>query len=362
MQTETKQNKRSGFFPFSSLIAVLFALVFLVTACGRNREEPTPIPTPTPLFDLEDQNASDSSAESGQSDTGQSETGQSETGQSVTGQTEPEVEIAETEQSLADGLVAQVNTAQLQFRVSPGEDGEVIRLLDQDERFVVLGQNVDGSWVKLVRHGEAVGWAATQYVNLLPATAQEIEALTQPPVETAEEDSEEEGQAVQTITPGSMAIVNADYLNVRSRPAGDSDISLLAQQGQQFDITDVSDDGAWLQIAVDGEPLGWVSSDFVLVEEQGATESVAEAGTEEEAASEEASSLEETASNEESAESSDEGQSVAESDSEGGGSVEDGTADSSEAGDEAASEESTSDESSADSSGADSSGADSSGE
>ena len=38
-----------------------------------------------------------------------------------------------------------------------------------------------------------------------------------------------------------------------------------ANQGERFTVASRSQDGAWVQIAQNGQPVGWVSSEFVTI-------------------------------------------------------------------------------------------------
>ena len=55
-------------------------------------------------------------------------------------------------------------------------------------------------------------------------------------------------------------------LNIRSEPSTTADIVRLVDQGAQFEVVGYSDDGQWIQVAENGQPLGWIVAEFASVE------------------------------------------------------------------------------------------------
>ena len=62
-----------------------------------------------------------------------------------------------------------------------------------------------------------------------------------------------------------VATVTGTQLNIRSEPNTNADIVRLINQGEQFDVAALSDDGQWVQLAENGAPLGWVVGEFVSI-------------------------------------------------------------------------------------------------
>lgn len=59
-------------------------------------------------------------------------------------------------------------------------------------------------------------------------------------------------------------MINADLLNIRGGPSTNDEIVRTANQGDRFTITERSADGTWVQIAENGQPVGWVT-EFVTI-------------------------------------------------------------------------------------------------
>ncbi|MEZ4733940.1 MAG: SH3 domain-containing protein [Caldilineaceae bacterium] len=64
-----------------------------------------------------------------------------------------------------------------------------------------------------------------------------------------------------------IAVISTDLLNVRSGPSTTDEIVRTANQGEQFNIIGRSQDGDWVQIAQGETPVGWVSAEFVTVQQ-----------------------------------------------------------------------------------------------
>lgn len=72
-------------------------------------------------------------------------------------------------------------------------------------------------------------------------------------------------QPPASAAPNAFAIVLADLLNVRSAPVS-GDVLREVRKDERYEIVASLDDGTWLQIAQNGQSLGWVSAEFVTVE------------------------------------------------------------------------------------------------
>ncbi|GIV70198.1 SH3 domain-containing protein [Caldilinea sp.] len=73
-----------------------------------------------------------------------------------------------------------------------------------------------------------------------------------------------------TPTPQQFARVAVDQLNIRSGPGTQNSIVRLASAGETFLVLGRSDDGAWLQLAENGAPLGWGAAEFMTLVDQAA--------------------------------------------------------------------------------------------
>ncbi|MBK8051265.1 MAG: SH3 domain-containing protein [Anaerolineales bacterium] len=78
--------------------------------------------------------------------------------------------------------------------------------------------------------------------------------------------------APATATPApkveKIAKVTADSLNIRSEPSTTGNIVKMVLAGQTFTVIGQSDDGQWLQVAENGQPLGWGAAEFMTIEEK----------------------------------------------------------------------------------------------
>jgi uncharacterized protein YraI len=100
------------------------------------------------------------------------------------------------------------------------------------------------------------------------------EAVTPTPQPPAQESETQNGSqpAEETPTPQpprteTIGTVNADLLNIRSDPNTSANIVGTATSGQRFTIVGRNQDNTWLQIAENGKLLGWVSAEFVDVQQ-----------------------------------------------------------------------------------------------
>lgn len=77
--------------------------------------------------------------------------------------------------------------------------------------------------------------------------------------------------AAATATPEpqteTIGVINADLLNIRSEPSTTGNVVGSASTGQRYNIVGRSQDNAWVQIAENGRLLGWVSAEFVDIEQ-----------------------------------------------------------------------------------------------
>ena len=93
-----------------------------------------------------------------------------------------------------------------------------------------------------------------------PATnnGQPAAAPTEPPAQSP-------ATAAQTVE---IAVINADLLNIRGGPSTNDNIVRTANQGDRFTVAARSQDGTWVQVAENGQPVGWVASEFVTISQE----------------------------------------------------------------------------------------------
>lgn len=103
-----------------------------------------------------------------------------------------------------------------------------------------------------------------------PTKTPAADAATVPPTETPQPPSgSQTGAPAQTQQPAgqtTVAVINADVLNVRSAPSADAQVVGTVERGSQYPVIGRSQDGAWVQIGQDGREIGWVSTEFVLLQ------------------------------------------------------------------------------------------------
>ncbi|MBX3012034.1 MAG: SH3 domain-containing protein [Caldilineaceae bacterium] len=92
-----------------------------------------------------------------------------------------------------------------------------------------------------------------------PSTEQPTTSSEQPPAPT------EGGSPATTAPAAEIAVINIDLLNIRSGPSTNDQIVRTANQGEQFTVAARSADGSWVQIATNGQPVGWVTTEFVTI-------------------------------------------------------------------------------------------------
>lgn len=86
-------------------------------------------------------------------------------------------------------------------------------------------------------------------------------ASTTAPIATAVESAESMGD-------GALATVNTRSLRVRQTPDETSEVVAGIAAGESYQILSLSEDGLWVELAIDSAPegSGWVSTNFVTVE------------------------------------------------------------------------------------------------
>jgi len=74
--------------------------------------------------------------------------------------------------------------------------------------------------------------------------------------------------SAETVSDGAMATVNTRSLRVRQTPDESSEVVAGIAAGETYQIRAFSEDGLWVELAIDSAPegSGWVSTNFVTVE------------------------------------------------------------------------------------------------
>ena len=141
------------------LLVTVLAGVMLLAGCGRSGPEPTPTPTKTPT-------GAETGAEvvATPEPAAQEPAVQEPAAQEPAAQEQPTDPPAPTDTPAPE--VATITATQLNIRSGPTQNDAVVRLVDQGAQFEVLGRSDDGQWVQLGENGQAVGWAAAEFVSI----------------------------------------------------------------------------------------------------------------------------------------------------------------------------------------------------
>ena len=101
------------------------------------------------------------------------------------------------------------------------------------------------------------------------ATPVPAQQETQPQTGAQQDAAPAESAAEPAATPvpaPDRATITATQLNIRSEPSTTGSIVRLVDQGAQFEVVSVSDDGQWVELGENGQPVGWAAAEFVSVD------------------------------------------------------------------------------------------------
>ena len=128
----------------------------------------------------------------------------------------------------------------LRIRKEPSEESEIVGKLYKDAGCDILG--VEGEWTQ-ISSGSCEGYVKTEYI----ISGTEAEAYA----------------AENGIAP-TVAVVNADGLNIRAEASVDSEIIGSVSTSEELTVLETTEDGLWVKVSVGGL-TGYVSSEFVDV-------------------------------------------------------------------------------------------------
>lgn len=118
------------------------------------------------------------------------------------------------------------------------ESGEIVGFLENGDSAVIESVEEDG-WYR-IRSGELEGYVASRLI----ATG-------------------EEAQAIAAESAYTYAKVNAVSLNVRSGKDTEAQVVGVLEEGDQAEVTEDYDGGAFVRVCVDADTYGYVSADYV---------------------------------------------------------------------------------------------------
>ena len=140
------------------------------------------------------------------------------------------------------------------------ETGEVVGILENGDSAVIESVEDDG-WYR-IRSGEVEGYVASRLI----ATGEEAEAIA--------------AESAYTY-----AKVNAELLNVRTEGNEDAPVIGTLEEGDQAEVIEDYDGGAFVRVCADADTYGYVSADYVeLATEYPTGKTLEQIAAEEEAA------------------------------------------------------------------------------
>ena len=140
-------------------------------------------------------------------------------------------------------LTAVVATGALNVRSGPAISFSSVAVVVSGEQLVLLGRNVNTSWVKVRTPGNVEGWvnasliATTVVLSSLPV-------VDSPPASPA-------------------ATVKVSAANVRSGPGGQYDVIAILYQGQTVALIGRNNSASWLKVRLGNGQEGWMLTSAV---------------------------------------------------------------------------------------------------
>ena len=157
--------------------------------------------------------------------------------------TEEYLAIAEQAQGALWGYtnlgIAHVETGNLNVREQPSTDSKLVGKLPKNAACEILG--TEGEWAH-IQSGEVEGYVNLEFLLTGPEAKLEASSL------------------VRTV-----AISNADGLNIRAQASMDSEVVTQISKGAELEF--LEDQGEWIKVSIDGEEA-FAAAEYVTVEEK----------------------------------------------------------------------------------------------
>jgi uncharacterized protein YgiM (DUF1202 family) len=131
-----------------------------------------------------------------------------------------------------------VDTTSLNLRQGPGTNYATVGSLKKSEFVTGLAVSADGQWAQVRKSNGVTGWASLKYMTKIAI----------PPPDTNE---------IQMI-------VTTDTLNIRSGPSTTYSIEGKANRGDRLIYIKATPDWKWVNIKTSTNKVGWVSSRYVM--------------------------------------------------------------------------------------------------
>jgi uncharacterized protein (TIGR02594 family) len=131
-----------------------------------------------------------------------------------------------------------VDATSLNLRQGPGTNYAVVGSLKKSELVSGLATSADGKWAQVRKANGVTGWASLQYLSKV---------------------------AMPPPSPNDIQmIVTVDTLNIRSGPGTDYSVDGKVNRGDRLTFIKPTPDWKWVNIKTDQNKAGWVSSRYVM--------------------------------------------------------------------------------------------------
>ncbi len=243
------------------LLAVSFLLmaILALSACGRERAEPTPTPTKTPI-------GQEAAAQPAQPETTpQPPATASEPAPPAADPAQPQDSQPEPQDT--QKTVAVIEATVLNVRSQPDANAQLVQTVDQGQQYDVIGRTEAGDWIQLGESGRELGWVAAEFVTL-----QTVDIAAQPAEPTPQEAAQQPAAPVQTGGSYLPATMSSPDFGAQAflwwRPEiADRDLNLMQEAGFHW----VKQAFAWETIEGAGKgQYDWSVADRVVTHVNGA--------------------------------------------------------------------------------------------
>lgn len=140
-----------------------------------------------------------------------------------------------------------VATTEINVRLRPDAESRRVDVIDEGKTVEVIGPVIAGKWVRIARHGRALGYVSTEFLK--------------PPGQSRSA----EPAKPEAAPAGEGAIrYAATEINVRPRPDQDARRVDVIDEGTRLEVIGPLIHNEWVKVARHGRVLGYVSSEFLL--------------------------------------------------------------------------------------------------
>ena len=268
----------------SGLVTALLAAALIVSGCSSYSATTAPEESSTSAA----ASAGETSGTAAAADDGSSTadgTGRTEEAQAQS--TEESAAAASAEGQTETTATIVTNSGRLRVRSGPGANYDIVTYLNNGDTVTVL--SVEGEWAQIRTADGQEGFVSTAFLQMneadtadTSATASDASqtAATEPADSASTASTVEEAASAETATPAEgerSATVSTSNgrLRVRSGPGADYDIVAYLNNGDT--VTVLSVEGDWAQIRTADGQEGYVSTEFLQMEEADAADTAATA-------------------------------------------------------------------------------------